>query len=64
MLLIFIIIRLDMKNKDEELSKKKGPSTSIAILTISGNKINIGSILNSNNEIKDLLGFNKNDILG
>ena len=67
----YCFYRLDeIKAKDLEINEKKTLKKGaineniIAILTISGNKINLGSILNSNNEIKELLGYNKNDLLG
>ncbi|MDR3547095.1 MAG: PAS domain S-box protein [Candidatus Pacebacteria bacterium] len=47
-------------NKDE----KYGANCKAAIILISGNKSNIGEVLNANNELAETLGYDKRDIIG
>jgi len=45
--------------KDE----KYGANCKAAIILISGNKSNIGEVLNANNELSEILGYDKKDII-
>jgi PAS domain S-box-containing protein len=55
--------QINQRQAGEELSKFEEHSDT-AIITISGNFRQIGIITNSNNQITNLLGYNKNELVG
>ena len=44
-------------------NEKYGANCNAAIILISGNKANIGEVLSANNELIEILGYDKNDII-
>jgi len=43
---------------------KYGENSNTLIITASGNSNSMGLILNANNEISNILGYNQNDVVG
>ena len=56
---------LDITRKCQESQEDKyGTNSKAAIILISGNKKNVGEVLNINNELAELLGYDKLDMIG
>lgn len=52
------------KNYETNKDEKYGANCKAAIILISGNKSNVGEVLNTNNELSEILGYDKKDIIG
>ena len=52
------------KNYETNKDEKYGANCKAAIILISGNKSNMGEVLNTNNELSEIFGYDKKDIIG
>ena len=52
------------RNYDVISDKKYGANCNAAIILMSGNKSNIGEVLSANNELLEILGYTKKEIIG
>lgn len=48
----------------DDIDNKYGSNSNTAVIIISGNRSNLGIIMNANHEIYQILGFSKQDLIG